>query len=78
MNEGELASRRLEQLLLKENSTAPIGFEKIIQGDLYQLLSCYMQIEKCSMDIRLTPTNRCFDLSIQAKASRLYSPRSIR
>lgn len=78
MKEGDLASRRLEQLLLKENSTAPIGFEKIIQGDLYQLLSCYMQLEKCSMDIRLIPTDRGYNLSIQAKVNRIYSPKTIR
>ncbi len=77
MNESRQAIQRLRSVLLQDKIQSYEGFLRVLRGDLYAVLNCYMHIVG-DVDVRLEPQEEdSFLLHVEVKADHIQTPHTL-
>lgn len=77
MNENRQALQRLRNVLLQDKIQSYEGFLRVLRGDLFALLQCYMHIVG-DVDVALDPIeDDRFRLRVELKADHIRTPQTL-
>ncbi|MGN0771889.1 MAG: cell division topological specificity factor MinE [Christensenellales bacterium] len=77
MSNKNEAINRLKKVLLQDKVYSYEGFLKILKGDIYSLMSCYMTVkEDVDVDFEIDDEGDC-TFCIKVKANNLKSPKTL-
>ncbi len=77
MNNKNQALNRLKRVLLQDKVHSYEGFLRVIKGDLYTLMSCYMTVkEPIEIEFDVDEDGDC-NFCIRVSASNLKSPKTM-
>lgn len=78
MKESKIAAERLKKVLLGDKIKSYEGFVRVLRGDLYALLQCYMTLDRQDVDVNFsTDDDGAYRIVIEARATHIKSPQTL-
>lgn len=78
MREGKVAAERLRRVLLSDKIKSYEGFLRVLKGDVYALLQCYMSLDPQDVDVHLsTDEEGAYRFVIEARANHIKTPQTL-
>lgn len=72
MRSGKIATLRLEKVLLNDRLNAPDKLKDALKGDMYDILSSYMEVNPNSVRLTLSSDNKGgYEVVFKAQALRV-------